>query len=172
MSSKHIITEKGQVILAEDVGEEDMAVLAREFYDDIGGADFFARLALRFYTLVLSDPVLAPLFADDDAQGHAERLAAHFDRFYGIPDLSEGWSTRFVRVHTLSVFTHEHRRNWLENMRKAGCDVAAPEPWFSDLMATLTNATGVVLGISRGAAVARGIPFDRQGHRITEEPPT
>ena len=48
-------------------------------------------------------------------------------------------------------------------MREAGSDVEVPEPWFSDMIGTLTSASGVVLGISRGAALERGEAFDREG---------
>lgn len=47
----------------------------------------------------------------------------------------------------------------------------APEPWFSDMMGTLTNASGVVLGLSRGAAMMRGERFDRTGQPVSGPTP-
>jgi truncated hemoglobin YjbI len=161
--SWHILTPHGQAILAEDISSAEVDRLALHFYNSIGGAEFFERITFRFYELVTVDDELGPLFADRPAHIHAKRLAAHFDRMYGVPNLSEGWSERFVRAHSLQLFSNDHRRRWLELMRRAGEDVGAPEPWFSDMMAVLTNASGVVLGISRGAALARGERFDREG---------
>lgn len=172
MLRKHLLTDNGRVMLAEDISTEEVEELALTLFRELGGRAFFQRLALRFYNLVMDDPLMSPMFVGD-ARIHAERLASHFERMYGRPDLSEGWDVQFVRAHTKAVISNERRLRWLELMRQAGADVEAPEPWFSDLLGTLTNASGVVVGISRGAALARGEEFDRSGRPATSAaPPT
>jgi len=166
MLRKHILMENGQVILAENMTTEEVNELATRFFEGIGGAPFFHRLATRFYELVTVDEELAGMFEGLPAEVHAQHLADHFVRMYGTPDLSEGWSVRFVRVHTTRLFSNQHRRRWLDLMRRTGIEVAAPEPWFSDMMGTLVNASGAVLGISRGAAMMRGEGFDREGYSV------
>jgi hemoglobin len=39
---------------------------ARTFYEEVGGAPTFRRLVARFYAGVRADPVLAPLYPQDD----------------------------------------------------------------------------------------------------------
>ncbi len=171
MLRKHILTDNGQVILAENITTDQVNELAVRFFEGIGGTAFFHRLATRFYELVTVDEELADLFEGRPVEGHAQRLADHFVRMYGTPDLSEGWSDRFIRAHTTRLFSNQHRRRWLDLMRQAGVEVDAPEPWFSDMMGTLTNASGVVLGISRGAAMARREHFDREGQPVNRPAP-
>jgi truncated hemoglobin YjbI len=162
---KHIITSGGKVLLIEDMTEEHTSVIAREFFDQIGGADFFVGLATVFYRLVHADPVIGPLFRDSP-EHDARRLADHFIRMYGTPDLSEGWDQRFLWAHLHSVIGNRHRRRWLELMRAAGTEVDAAEPWFSDFMSTLINASGAVSAASRGAALVRGLELDREGEVV------
>lgn len=164
---QHILTPQGKAILVEGISPAEVDELAKRFHTGIGGSEFFQRLAARFYELVTSDDELGQLFAHLPAPVHAQRLAAHFDRMYGTPDLLEGWSERFIRAHGKQLFSNSDRRRWLELMRQAATDVDAPEPWVSDLIATLTNAAGVVLGISRGAAMTRGVRFDREGRQVS-----
>jgi len=99
MLRKHILTENGQVILAEDITTDRVNELAVRFFEGIGGASFFHRLATRFYELVTVDEELAGMFEKRPTEVHAQRLAGHFVRMYCTPDLSEGWSDRFIRAH-------------------------------------------------------------------------
>lgn len=165
MVRKHVVTSGGQVLLLEDMTREQALDIAREFYREIGGAEFFQRLCTTFYRLVYDDPLLRPLFRGD-ADTHARRLAVHFDRMYGTPDLSEGWDQRFLAAHLHVVISNQHRRRWLALMRAAGEEVSAPDPWFSDFMSTMTNGSGAVTAASRGAAIARGLQVDRDGNVV------
>lgn len=166
MSRKHVISRHGKVILLEEVTEEGSLELARRFYREIGGADFFERLSAAFYRRVVDDPLLGPMFSERTAEEHARRLRGHFERMYGTPDLSEGWNPGFLAAHIESVISNQHRRRWLELFRAAGEDIGAPEPRFSDFMSTMTNGSGAVAAASRGAAMARGMRLDREGNVI------
>ncbi|MEV4117144.1 hypothetical protein AB0J64_56775, partial [Nonomuraea sp. NPDC049695] len=115
---------------------------------------------------VADDPLLSPLFPGS-VERQANRLARHYIRMYGTPDLSEGWDPRFLKAHLHTVIGTRHRRQWLELMRRAGHEVDAPEPWFSDFMTTMINGSGAVSAASRGAALARGLGLDRTGEVIT-----
>src|SRR6266516_1446352 len=99
MLRKHILTDNGQVTLAGDITTDRVNELAVRFFDGIGGASFFHRLATRFYELVTVDEELAGMFEKRPTEVHAQRLAGHFVRMYCTPDLSEGWSDRFIRAH-------------------------------------------------------------------------
>jgi hemoglobin len=173
MARKHVISRHGQVILLEEVSEEGSRELARRFYREIGGADFFERLSAAFYQRVVDDPLLGPMFSGRSAEDHARRLRGHFERMYGTPDLSEGWNPRLLAAHIESVISNQHRRRWLDLFRAAGEDIGAPEPRFSDFMSTMTNGSGGVTAASRGAALARGLRLDREGNVVGRraEPP-
>jgi len=166
MARKHVISRHGKVILLEEVTEEGSLELARRFYREIGGADFFDRLCPAFYRLVVADPLLGPLFTARSAEEHARRLKGHFERMYGRPDLTEGWNPRFLAAHLDAVISNQHRRRWLDLFRAAGEEIGAPEPRFSDFMSTMTNGSGAVTAASRGAAIARGLRLDREGNVI------
>jgi hypothetical protein len=102
------LARHGKAILLDEVTEEGSLELARRFYREIGGADFFDRLCTAFYQLVLDDPVLGPMFTARSADEHARRLKGHFERMYGTPDLTEGWNPAFpvLRLHV----DHDQRK--------------------------------------------------------------
>ncbi|WP_329563530.1 hypothetical protein OG711_38170 [Streptomyces uncialis] len=162
MVRKHVVTSGGRVLLLEEMTKDQARDIAREFYREVGGANFFQRLCSAFYQLATADPVLAPMFPGK-AEDHARRLADHFNRMYGTPDLSEGWDQRFLASHLHVVIGNQHRRRWLTLMRAAGEEINAPDPWFSDFMTTMTNGSGAITAASRGAAIARGLDLDREG---------
>jgi len=168
MLRKHLVTDNGQVLLVEDITSAQVEQLALHFFQSIGGAEFFHLLTSRFYRLVADDPVIGPMFRGTP-EWHARRLAEHYIRMYGTPDLSEGWDPRFLRAHLKVVIGTRHRTRWLELMRRAGEEIGAAEPWFSDFMATMTNGSGAVSAASRGAALARGLNLNRAGEVIDAE---
>jgi truncated hemoglobin YjbI len=162
---KHILTDNGQVLLGEQMTTAEVDQLAVRLFTNIGGAAFFHRLASRFYELVAEDPVIGPMF-HEPPQRHARRLAEHYIRMYGKPDLSEGWDPRFLRAHLNVVIGHRHRQRWLDLLRQAGEEIGAEDPWFSDFIGAMTNGSSAVTAASRAAALVRGIRIDRQGEVI------
>ena len=58
---------------------------ARPFYDEVGGAPTFDRLVTRFYAGVRADPVLAPLYPQDDWEGAETRLRMFLEQYWGGP---------------------------------------------------------------------------------------
>ena len=161
---RHLVMN-GDMVLAEDPAPEQVDQWLRDFYAEIGGHEFFLRLATAFYRLVAADDLLAPLFAGGSWERHATRLAGHFDRMYGKPDRTEAWAPRLLTAHTRFLISHEHRARWLDALREAGRQISSPEPLFSDFVATMVMATGDLMGVSRGAAISRGESFDRFGVR-------
>ncbi len=53
---------------------------AATFYEEVGGAPTFARLVSRFYAGVRTDPVLAPLYPQDDWEGAETRLRGFLEQ--------------------------------------------------------------------------------------------
>ena len=58
---------------------------ARTFFDEVGGHDTFVRLVGTFYAGVRTDPVLAPLYPQDDWDGAETRLRGFLEQYWGGP---------------------------------------------------------------------------------------
>ena len=55
------------------------------FYEAVGGEKTFRRLVHRFYEGVAQDPVLRPLYPEDDLAGAEERLRIFLEQYWGAP---------------------------------------------------------------------------------------
>ena len=62
-----------------------LVTVPRNFYDDVGGAPVFQKIVGRFYEEVRADPVLRPLYPDDDLEGAEERLRMFLEQYWGGP---------------------------------------------------------------------------------------
>ena len=58
---------------------------ARTFYDEVGGAPTFTRLIAHFYAAVRTDPVIGPLYPQDDWEGAEVRLRSFLEQYWGGP---------------------------------------------------------------------------------------
>ena len=55
------------------------------FYDEVGGHETFVRLVDAFYRGVADDPVLKPMYPEDDLGPAAERLTLFLEQYWGGP---------------------------------------------------------------------------------------
>lgn len=55
------------------------------FYEQVGGEEFFTDLVSQFYARVANDPILRPLYPADDLKGAAERLRMFLAQYWGGP---------------------------------------------------------------------------------------
>ena len=55
------------------------------FYEQVGGDAFFADLTSQFYAVVATDPILRPMYPDDDMKGAAQRLQWFLSQYWGGP---------------------------------------------------------------------------------------
>ena len=90
-------------------------------YDRVDGDAFFVRLVDRFYDGVVEDPVLAPLYPEDDLDGARARLTGFLIQFWGGPTTySETRGHPRLRMrHAPFVIGHAEREAWLEHMTAA-----------------------------------------------------
>ena len=56
------------------------------FYEKVGGEKFFADLVSQFYAVVVTDPILRPMYPENDLQGAAQRLQWFLEQYWGGPD--------------------------------------------------------------------------------------
>ena len=61
--------------------------IPESFYESVGGAEVFERIVRDFYSRVVTDDVLWPMYPQDDLEGAIDRLSKFFIQFWGGP----GW---------------------------------------------------------------------------------
>lgn len=91
------------------------------FYDQIGGHDTFVRLVEVFYRGVADDPVLRPMYPEEDLGPAAERLRMFLEQYWGGPSTySERRGHPRLRMRHVAFHVNlEARDRWLAHMRTA-----------------------------------------------------
>lgn len=94
---------------------------ADSFYDAVGGADTFRRLVDAFYAGVADDPVLRPMYPEDDLGPAAERLRLFLQQYWGGPGTysEERGHPRLRMRHAPFRVDPDARDRWLTHMRAA-----------------------------------------------------
>jgi len=90
-------------------------------YDQMGGRKTFENLVSHFYALVAIDPVLRPMYPDDDFKGAAERLLMFLEQYWGGPDTySQARGHPRLRMrHAQFKIGKKERDVWLSHMKSA-----------------------------------------------------
>ncbi len=112
---------------SEVMDEAEMTV-----YEAVGGDPFFVALVDRFYAGVADDPILLPLYPEqDDLTGAKERLALFLIQYWGGPSTySETRGHPRLRMrHAPYVIGQAERDAWMARMTEAveGADELHPE---------------------------------------------
>ena len=102
-------------------GAEPLAGRADSFYALIGGHETFARLVAAFYAGVAADPVLRPMYPEDDLGPAAERLRLFLEQYWGGPTTysQQRGHPRLRMRHNPYVVDADARDRWLSHMRIA-----------------------------------------------------
>ena len=90
-------------------------------YDRVGGMPFFERLVDRFYDGVAADPVLRPVYPEQDLAGARHRLTLFLAQYWGGPrtyDEERGHPRLRMRHFPFTIGAAERDR-WLVHMRAA-----------------------------------------------------
>jgi hemoglobin len=98
-------------------------------YDRVGGMPFFERLVDRFYVGVETDPVLRPVYPEQDLVGARHRLTLFLAQYWGGPrtyDRERGHPRLRMRHFPFAIGPAERDR-WLLHMRAALAELAPPE---------------------------------------------
>ena len=120
----------GAVHLRE--GENGTAI-GPTFYEQVGGRPFFENLVNEFYRGVATDPVLKPMYPEDDLGPAAERLTMFLEQFWGGPTTysEQRGHPRLRQRHQPFKVNPDSRDRWLNHMR-AAVDKAALAPLQRD----------------------------------------
>ena len=91
------------------------------FYDEVGGYATFERIVDGFYREVALDPVLRPMYPEEDLEPAAERFTMFLVQYWGGPTTySERRGYRRLRMrHRAFKVNPEARDHWLAHMRAA-----------------------------------------------------
>ena len=101
----------------------------RTFYDAVGGEATFARLVHEFYTGILDDSVLGPLYAESDPSAAEERLRMFLVQYWGGPrTYSEQRGHPRLRMRHVAFRVGRRERDaWLRRMRAAMDTISLPQ---------------------------------------------
>ena len=91
------------------------------FYEQVGGEAFFADLTSQFYAVVATDPILRPMYPDDDMKGAAQRLQWFLSQYWGGPTTYQEnrGHPRLRMRHSQFSIDLAARDAWLNAMRTA-----------------------------------------------------
>lgn len=112
------------------------------FYETVGGEPTFRRLVARFYEGVASDPLLRPLYPDEDLGPAEERLRMFLIQYWGGPTTysDQRGHPRLRMRHVPFAIGTAQRDAWLRHMRDAVDSLDLPEPLAEQLWDYLTMA--------------------------------
>ncbi len=99
------------------------------FYDAVGGHETFAQIVHRFYEQVADDPVLRPLYPEEDLGPAEDRLRMFLEQYWGGPQTysEQRGHPRLRMRHAPFAIGPLERDAWLRCMRVA-IDEAGLEP--------------------------------------------
>ena len=98
-------------------------------YEEVGGEPVFRRLVDRFYEGGALDPVLRPLYPDEDLTAAKDRLRMFLEQYWGGPSTysEQRGHPRLRMRHAGWVIGERERDAWLGHMRRAVSELDVPE---------------------------------------------
>jgi hemoglobin len=103
--------------------------VSETFYDEIGGMETFETIVSVFYAGVATDPVLRPLYPEQDLGPAEVRFRLFLAQYWGGPTTysDERGHPRLRMRHAPFAVTPEAKDRWLVHFR-AGLDAADLTP--------------------------------------------
>lgn len=97
------------------------AVIGATFYDQVGGRPFFEKLVHRFYEGVATDPLLKPMYPEEDLGPAEIRLTMFLEQYWGGPGTysEQRGHPRLRQRHQPFKVSPAARDRWLTHMRAA-----------------------------------------------------
>jgi hemoglobin len=99
------------------------------FFEAVGGEKTFRRLVHRFYEGVAADPILRPLYPEEDLEPAEERLRLFLIQYWGGPRTygERRGHPRLRMRHAPFAIGEAEREAWLTHMREAVDELELPE---------------------------------------------
>ncbi|MEW6579108.1 MAG: globin [Chloroflexota bacterium] len=107
----------------------DSRAFRQTVYEQIG-EEGIARLVEAFYRRVSTDPVLRPMYPEDDLAPAARRLRMFLVQFFGGPDAysQERGQPRLRLRHSPFTIDQTARNVWVRHMLAALDEAGIPDP--------------------------------------------
>ena len=123
-------------------------------YDEVGGAAVFHAIVDRFYDGVAMDPVLRPLYPEEDLTGARERLAGFLVQYWGGPSTysEQRGHPRLRMRHAGWVIGERERDAWLGHMSAAVASVELPATARAAIWEHLERAAWSLVNAPSGGA--------------------
>ncbi|WP_167003911.1 globin [Mumia sp. ZJ430] len=121
---------------------QDQAEQQQTFYDAIGGYDTIASIVAAFYEGVAEDPVLRPMYPEEDLGPAEERFTLFLVQYWGGPTTySERRGHPRLRMrHAPFAVTPTAAEHWLRHFRAALDRVALSPEHDREFWAYVTHA--------------------------------
>ena len=99
------------------------------FYQAVGGSPTFDRLVKAFYAGVENDPVLRPMYPEEDLGPAADRLRMFLEQYWGGPHTysEQRGHPRLRMRHAPYSIGPVERDAWLTHMRRAVDSIDLPD---------------------------------------------
>ena len=112
------------------------------FYDRVGGHQVFENLASHFYALITVDPILRPMYPEEDLKGSARRLMMFLEQYWGGPKTygEERGHPRLRMRHAESHIDEAARDAWLRCMKSAVDEIEADAALKEEMWSYLEGA--------------------------------
>jgi hemoglobin len=116
-------------------GEDDQTRPAATLFEAIGGEPTFRRLVDEFYEGVATDPVLRPLYPEQDLGPAADRMTLFLMQYWGGPSTysEQRGHPRLRMRHAPFRVGPAERDAWLRQMRRA-VDSLALAPTYANTL--------------------------------------
>jgi hemoglobin len=120
-------------------------------YEEMGGRATFEKLVSHFYALVSVDPVLRPMYPEDDIKGAAERLLMFLEQYWGGPSTySEQRGHPRLRMRHAAFYIGEMERDvWLRHMKSAVDELEMRDDLREELWSYLVMAANSMVNQPR-----------------------
>lgn len=103
------------------VSENGVEAGESSFYAQIGGRATLEKLVRHFYGGVKDDPVLWPMYPQDDLEGAVQRLTMFLEQYWGGPGTysEQRGHPRLRMRHVGFKINPDAKERWLHHMRAA-----------------------------------------------------
>ena len=112
------------------------------FYEAVGGEATFRKLVDEFYAGVAQDPILRPMYPEEDLGPAADRLRLFLIQYWGGPNTysAERGHPRLRMRHAPFQVGPRQRDAWLTHMRAAVTSLSLPAEQEQELWTYLERA--------------------------------
>ncbi|MGJ6979783.1 globin [Aestuariimicrobium soli] len=130
-------------------------------YEAMGGRETFTRLVHLFYAGVKDDPLLRPMYPEEDLSPAEDRLRMFLEQYWGGPsDYHEQRGHPRLRIrHAPFAVTREAADRWLFHMLGAVDQIELGPEYDAALRDYLTRAAEFLINTTDEPPIRRSLPL-------------